>query len=165
MKPAIDFAMECPSWAGLGNLERIVTDAIHAALAETAAEILAEAEVSLLFCDDAAIKTLNKAWRGENKATNVLSFASPGPLARRMMIGDIAIAFETTEAEALAEGKPLEAHVSHLVVHGFLHLLGYDHEHEADAETMENMERRVLASLGIADPFAEADLRIATDTE
>lgn len=165
MKPAIDLTIECPSWDRLGNLEKIATDAIHAALAETATKILAEAEVSLLFCDDAAIKKLNRTWRGENKATNVLSFASPGPLARRMMIGDIAIAFETTEAEALAERKPLEAHVSHLVVHGFLHLLGHDHAQVADAEVMENIERRVLASLGIADPFAGADLKIVADME
>lgn len=165
MNPSIDVIIASPSWERLGNIEQIAEDAIHAVLVETATKILPHAEISLLFCDDAAIKKLNKTWRAKNKATNVLSFPSPGPVARRMMIGDIAIAFETTHAEALAEGKALQAHVTHLVVHGFLHLLGHDHEQASEAEIMENMERRVLARLGVADPFAGADLTVTSDME
>ena len=165
MNPSIDVIIESPSWERIGNLEQTAEDAIHAVLVETDTKILPQAEVSLLFCDDATIKKLNKTWRGKNQATNVLSFPSPGRVDRRMMIGDIAIAFETTQAEALAEGKALQAHVIHLIVHGFLHLLGHDHEQAAEAEMMENVERRVLARLGVADPFAGADLTVISVQE
>jgi probable rRNA maturation factor len=113
---------------------------------------LPEAEVSILFTDDAHIQRLNAAWRGKDKPTNVLSFPQgAGPL-----LGDVVLASETVAREAALAGKPLEAHMVHLIVHGFLHLLGYDHEREDEAEEMEALERAALERMGIADPYAAA---------
>ena len=107
-------------------------------------------EVSLVFTDDAGIRRLNATWRGKDKPTNVLSFPQvAGPL-----LGDIVLAAETVGREAALAGKPFEDHIAHLVVHGFLHLLGYDHEADADAEKMEELERVALKRLGIPDPYA-----------
>lgn len=114
-------------------------------------------EVSLVFTDDAAIRVINAEWREIDKPTNVLSFpafplqpgAMPGP-----MLGDIVIAQETVEREAEALGKPFDDHLTHLLVHGFLHLFGYDHMNDAEAEIMESLERRILAELGLSDPYA-----------
>jgi len=114
----------------------------------------AQGEVTIVVDDDARIRALNKLWRGFDKATNVLSFpapdAQPGP-ARTL--GDIAISYQTAAREAAAEGKSFADHMAHLSVHGFLHLLGYDHESDADAQTMEQLERVILARLGVPDPY------------
>jgi probable rRNA maturation factor len=111
--------------------------------------------VSLLLGDDAAIAALNKEFRGKDGPTNVLSFppAQPGQGAERFL-GDIALAAETIVAEAEFQGKRFENHAAHLVVHGFLHLLGYDHDNPTDAEAMEARERAILATLGIENPYA-----------
>ncbi len=114
-------------------------------------------ELSVVFSDDAAIRKLNAGWRGKDRPTNVLSFpAFPtsrgGPLPP--MLGDIVLAAETVKREAALEGKPIENHITHLVVHGLLHLLGYDHETDAEAEEMEAVERAALARLAIPDPYA-----------
>jgi probable rRNA maturation factor len=114
-----------------------------------------------MLTDDAGIRTLNKNWRGIDKPTNVLSF--PALQSERTadnaprMLGDIASAYETTRSEADAEHKPFDHHLSHLAVHGFLHLVGYDHENDNDAEIMEGLERDILAQLGIPDPYAHDD--------
>ena len=110
-------------------------------------------EVSVVFCDDAFIAALNDRWRGQAKPTNVLSFPANHP--KKALLGDIVVAYETAAREAEDEGKTLRAHVTHLLVHGTLHLLGRDHLVEDEAENMEEMERSVLAALGIADPYAE----------
>lgn len=152
---AIDIAIESPVWEAFDTASALAETAIAAAVQRADAD-LDGAEVSLLFCDDAFIQTLNRRWRGQDKPTNVLSFpaaSGPGDVA---VLGDIAIAFETMAREAEAEDKSLSEHFSHLVVHGLLHLLGYDHESEAEAEEMEALEREVLASLGIADPYRVA---------
>jgi len=107
-------------------------------------------EISVLLTTDSAIRKLNALYRGKDKPTNVLSF----PAGDSLMLGDIAVAYGVTAREAKAEDKTLRAHLSHLVVHGVLHLLGYDHEDEKDALTMERRERKILADLGIADPYA-----------
>ena len=117
-------------------------------------------ELSLVFTDDAAIRTINAEWRGLDKATNVLSFPAypiepgdaPGP-----MLGDIVIARETVEREASELGKSVDDHLTHLLVHGFLHLFGYDHLDEDEAEEMEGLETRILARLGLSDPYAGQD--------
>ena len=117
-------------------------------------------EVSLVFTDDASIREINAEWRQQDKPTNVLSFPAfpvtpgekPGP-----MLGDIVIARETVEREAVDLGKSFEEHLTHLLVHGFLHLLGYDHMETEEAEEMEALETRILASLGISDPYAGQD--------
>jgi probable rRNA maturation factor len=116
--------------------------------------------VSLLFTNDAAMQALNQKWRGKDKPTNVLSFPSgDGPAGSDIeMLGDIALALETVTREAEGEGKTFDHHLTHLLVHGFLHLLGYDHETgEEDAEEMETLERAILAHLAISDPYAIED--------
>ena len=129
-------------------------EAIRRAIA--AAEALfepADAEVGVLLCDDAEIRRLNAQWRDKDTATNVLSFPAAAHNATCLHLGDIAIARETVEREATEEGKSLADHLTHLTVHGYLHLLGFDHETDDDAEEMESLEREILASLGIADPY------------
>jgi probable rRNA maturation factor len=119
-------------------------------------------EISLVLADDAMVRDLNGRYRGQDKPTNVLSFATLddeddiSPADGPLMLGDVIVAFETTAREAASEGKSLAAHLSHLVVHGVLHLLGYDHQDDAEAEEMEAAERSILAGLGIADPYAAA---------
>jgi probable rRNA maturation factor len=122
-----------------------------------------EAELAVMLTDDAGIRTLNLNWRGIDKPTNVLSFpalpptGAGGPDDAPRMLGDIAIAYQTTRKEADDEQKPFDHHLSHLAVHGFLHLIGYDHEKDDDAETMETLEREILAQLGIPDPYTDRD--------
>lgn len=118
-----------------------------------------EPELSIVLSDDAGVRELNRQYRGRDKATNVLSFAmnegAAGDPAAGPLLGDILIAHETLEAEAREQGIPPENHLSHLVVHGVLHLLGYDHElSDGDAERMEEREVAILQQLGVADPYA-----------
>lgn len=125
------------------------------ALAAAAVEMQTAGTISVLLGDDASIAQLNKQFRGKEGPTNVLSFPPVGPPeARDGFLGDIALAAETIAAEAEFQGKSFDHHAIHVAVHGFLHLLGYDHENPADAEVMEARERVILASLGIEDPYA-----------
>lgn len=110
---------------------------------------------ALLLADDAALQGLNRRFRGIDKPTNVLSFPSGGGDAA--FLGDVAIAFETCRREAEAQGIAFRNHVAHLIVHGLLHLAGYDHQEDDEAERMEGLETEILARLGIADPYAAAD--------
>ena len=120
-------------------------------------------ELSLVFTDDESIRAINAEWRQKDKATNVLSFPAfpitpgkmPGP-----MLGDIIIARETVEREAAELEKPFDDHLTHLMVHGFLHLFGYDHMNNAEAEIMEGLETRILADLGLSDPYEGQDLKL-----
>lgn len=153
----IDILVEADGWAALPDAEALVRRAVSAALAEGAElEEGATFEVSVTLTDDARIRRINKDWRDKDKPTNVLSFpaaevpdgVTPVPL------GDIIVAFETVAAEALDEDKALADHFTHLIVHGTLHLVGFDHEDEAEAEEMEDTERHILAGLGISDPYA-----------
>lgn len=141
----VDVLANHPLWQGR-------EEALSRALAAAAAAENRGGEVSLLLGDDAAIAELNRQWRGKDGPTNVLSFPPAGPAPG--FLGDIALAAETIAAEAEFQGKAFESHAAHLVVHGFLHLLGYDHENPSDAEAMEGRERAILTSLGIADPYA-----------
>ena len=160
--PATEVLVTADCWAGESSAETIVHRAIEAAASMVDADT-ADAEGAVMLTDDAGIRTLNNNWRGIDKPTNVLSFpalqperASADDDAPRML-GDIAIAYETTRKEADSEHKPFEHHLSHLAVHGFLHLIGYDHETDDDAEIMEGLERDILAQLGIPDPYAHDD--------
>lgn len=151
----IDLMLEAGSWPDEARLSLLVDRAVTAAFAETGTT--GHSELSVVFSDDAHIRTLNADWRGKDKPTNVLSFpafpfAKGGPLPP--MLGDIVLAAETVAREAALEDKPLENHITHLVVHGLLHLLGYDHETDAEAEEMEAIERTALARLAIPDPYA-----------
>ncbi|MBI1251982.1 MAG: rRNA maturation RNase YbeY [Alphaproteobacteria bacterium] len=145
----LDLTMAEPRWSALGDAEAFALRVLTAA-----ADIEGtEGEVSVLLADDAALRALNRDWRGKDRPTNVLSF--PSVMARQGFLGDLALAFETVEAEATAQSKPFSAHAAHLMVHGFLHLLGYEHDLPADADRMERQERLILARLGVADPYLE----------
>jgi probable rRNA maturation factor len=156
--PMTEVLVVADCWQGEPNAEAVIQRAIAAA-AGSVDDDVAEAEVAVMLTDDQGIRTLNSNWRGIDKATNVLSFPQPHGAAEAAtgirMLGDIAIAFETMRREADEEQKPFDHHLSHLAVHGFLHLVGYDHENDADAEEMEALEREILAELGIPDPYAD----------
>jgi probable rRNA maturation factor len=154
-------ALESPKWGD--DEEELV--ALSQRIFEAAAKELGlsskqPVEISLLFADDARVQPLNLAWRAMDKPTNVLSFPSaalaPGGHVPPVL-GDIILAYETVEREAREEAKPFEDHVSHLLLHGFLHLLGYDHQTDAEADVMESLETRILAKLAIPDPYAVTD--------
>jgi probable rRNA maturation factor len=152
----IDIAIEAGNWPDEDVLRALAEGAVAAAIHELGVLPGATTELSLLFTDDAHIQVLNREWRGKDKPTNVLSFpafdVAPGdPLPA--MLGDIVIAQETVSAEAALDGKPFEHHLSHLIVHGLLHLIGHDHEDDDEAEEMEALERRSLARLAIPDPY------------
>lgn len=150
----IDVAVESPLWEAFAEATAMAEKAIRTALELAEADLPDETEISLLLCDDAFVQELNRRWRGKDQPTNVLSFpAAEDEGFERLLLGDIAIAYETMAREAGDEDKLLDAHFSHLVVHGLLHLLGYDHENDADAEEMEELERQILAELGIDDPY------------
>jgi len=151
----IDISVEAGDWPDEAALTLLVDRAVAAAFAETG--VVGSSELSIVFSDDAHIRSLNADWRGKDKPTNVLSFpAFPfvmgGPLPP--MLGDIVLAAETVAREAALEGKPVDNHITHLVIHGLLHLLGHDHEIDAEAEAMEAIERAALARLAIPDPYA-----------
>jgi probable rRNA maturation factor len=159
MRLAIEAAVDCPKWEKLSNLDAFLAESLRVVLDETGADVREGAEVSFLFCDDARIRELNRQFRGQDKPTNVLSFPGPEPLDEAQFLGDIALAFETIAREAQEQGKSLEDHCRHMIVHGFLHLLGYDHEESVEAEEMEATEIRILQALGVEDPYCEDNQR------
>ena len=160
MNPLLSTLVECDAWNQHEGFEALASVVIAGAVAATKIKLAKGAEVSLLLCDDARIREINREWRGLDKPTNVLSFpAAPRALlAKSPAVGDIAIAYETVAREAVDEGKTFRDHYMHMVAHGFLHLLGYDHETDAEAEEMEGLEISILSALGVADPYATLDL-------
>jgi len=149
----VETVVEDPRWGALG-VEALAERAARAAVAAAGVDPDG-CEIALLAADDARVAALNAAFRGKAAATNVLSWpsgetAAPG---EARFLGDMALAYETCLAEAAATGVPPADHVTHLVVHGVLHLLGHDHETDAEAEAMEALETKVLASLGVANPY------------
>ena len=157
MNPVIDVAIEAEDWVSLEAPSQLAEAAILAAIGETGVSLAANAEISVLFCDDGFTRSLNRKWRGIDQPANVLSFpAGDDAVSVAPLLGDIVIAFETASHEASEAGRPLRDHVAHLLVHGFLHLVGHDHIGAAEAETMEALERAILGRLGIADPFRES---------
>lgn len=157
--PITEVIIAADRWEDQPDAEAIIQRAIGAAAQISDADV-GDAEIAVMLTDDAGIRTLNNNWRGIDKPTNVLSFPAlqpTGPDDVPRMLGDIAIAYETTRREADDEQKPFDHHLSHLAVHGFLHLIGYDHENDDDAETMETLETEILAQLGIPDPHADRE--------
>ena len=140
----IELQVEEAAWfERLPDIERLLEEAAGAVQAEGAADIL--------LTTDEAVRRLNARFLGKDKPTNVLSF--PAPANPFGQLGDVALALGVCEREAREQGKPLADHVRHLLVHGLLHLLGYDHQDEDEAEAMESLERTVLARLGVPDPY------------
>ncbi len=164
MKPKVEVIESSRRWRASPGIEKLVRRAIEASLRASGARILDGAEVSVLLADDAEMRALNERWRGVDKPTNVLSFPAAGPdkIAAAPLLGDIVVAFETAERGAVEEGKTFADHAAHLVVHGFLHLLGYDHQGAGEADRMEALETGALARLRIADPYASS---VAADAE
>ena len=157
--PITEILVTADGWRDEPGAETAIERAIAAAAAGVDAD-LADTEVAVMLTDDSTMRTLNLDWRGIDKPTNVLSFPAETKAASRKggpprMLGDIAIAYETVRREADDAHTPFDHHLSHLAVHGFLHLIGYDHETDDDAETMEALEQDILAELGIPDPYAE----------
>lgn len=153
--PTIDIQVQSPLWDAEPAAADTVRDAINAAARHCSAQHKVNGEVSVVFTDDAAIRELNRDWRNLDKPTNVLSFpaAMPASGAPEPLLGDIVIAYETLARESSEENKPFLHHLAHLAVHGFLHLMGYDHQTDSQADAMEGLERDILADLGIADPY------------
>ena len=160
--PITEVLVVADCWQAEPDAEAVVHRAIAAAAESVDADV-GDAELAVMLTDDAGIRTLNSNWRGIDKPTNVLSFPAlqptgpVGPGDAPRMLGDIAIAYQTTRKEADDEQKPFDHHLSHLAVHGFLHLIGYDHENDADADEMESLETEILAQLGIPDPYADRE--------
>lgn len=173
MVPHVDVLVESDRWsAALPDVESLVHRAAQAVLS-AAPDLPGNAELSVLLSDDANIRRLNRDYRDSDSATNVLAFSNDDPANGRVggrvggpvsgamadprptLLGDVVIAFETTAREAADQKKPLSHHVSHLLVHGVLHLLGYDHDEATAASGMEDLERAILAGLGIPDPYGE----------
>ena len=167
MEPLVDIVIEDARWEAFG-LEALAERACRATLVHLGLGPKGFSVV-VMGCDDARIAALNADFRGKSQATNVLSWPSeeraaevageapdlpePGDAGDPEELGDMALAWETCAAEAVDQGKPMAVHVTHLIVHGMLHCLGYDHVEDADAELMEGCEVEILASLGLSDPY------------
>lgn len=149
---SIDIRVEAGDWPPGRQLRALARRALAGALS-AGVEAPAGAEVSLLFTDDLHMKALNAAWRGVEKSTNVLSFsANLADRSFQPFLGDIALAAETIRRESAEQGLKFEDHLTHLVLHGFLHLLGFDHAKDDEADRMEGLETVILGGLGIKDP-------------
>jgi probable rRNA maturation factor len=152
----IDILIEAEGWPSASVLRRLARRAVDAAAAEAQLKFGKGAELSLVFADDERLRGLNAAYRGKDMPTNVLSFPSAATAATSdiHLLGDIVLGLETIEMEAKAGSLTMNDHLVHLIVHGFLHLCGYDHETDDQAAVMEGLESRVLERLGVADPYA-----------
>ncbi|WP_417679171.1 rRNA maturation RNase YbeY [Roseibium sp.] len=156
----IDLSVEAGDWPDEPALEDLCARAIGCALRAGHLQASPGSEVSLLFTDDASIRVLNRRWREKDKPTNVLSFPGSDPEGEIYgpMLGDIVLASETVHREADELGIEFADHLTHLIVHGILHLFDYDHQEEDEAEAMEQLERTILARLDIADPYQDRPL-------
>lgn len=142
----IEVEVDDEAWSkAVADVVAVVERAASVALGDTAGDVV------VLLADDAHVQQINGQFRDKDRPTNVLSFSAPD--SARPHLGDLILAYGVCAAEAAEQGKSLSDHLSHLTIHGVLHLRGHDHENEAEAEAMETEERRLLASLGIADPY------------
>lgn len=161
----IDIAVEAGDWPEEAVLLELVRTAAGAVFGEADLEVLEGTEVSLLFTNDAGIQKLNHQWRDKDKPTNVLSFPGSDPQedVYGPLLGDIVFACETVVRESGDLGIEFNNHLTHLTVHGLLHLFDYDHQEEDEAELMESLEKAILAKLGIDDPYADRPLEADGD--
>lgn len=152
----VSIEVEDEAWRALDGLDEHARNAVAAALAGAGA-VQGSVEIALLFTGDDAVAELNAEWRGKQGPTNVLSFPAPAgmpvPKGEPRPLGDIVLAHGVIAREAADQGKTLHDHTAHLIVHGVLHLLGFDHETGAEAEEMERLEARILKGLGVSDPY------------
>lgn len=162
MAVKVDLRVDCKAWKdALPDVKKTVEKAVRAAWKAGNTGDFAlpvkNAEVSVMLTNDDAVHALNREYRGVDRPTNVLSFAAlddeDEPIVDPMLLGDIVVAFETTEREAAEQNKSPEEHFFHLIVHGVLHLIGYDHVEDADAEVMEALETRIMIENGMDDPY------------
>ena len=152
-----DIVVESDLWQAEPQAEATVRAAIAAAADfVNNAPSTRDGEVSILLADDSAVREVNRQWRGLDKPTNVLSFPAADTPATQGHLGDIVIAYETLRKECDAEGRLFVHHLAHLTVHGFLHLIGYDHETDAQADEMESLESRIMAAMNMPDPWQDA---------
>jgi len=154
----IDITIEYDAWSKLDALESLIKTAALAAVYEREDEFKDHAELSVLLTCDEAIRQLNLTYRGQDKPTNVLSFGGEidAPSQdRNFLLGDIVLSFQTINTEAQQQRKNFDNHVSHLIVHGVLHLLGYDHQNDKTADDMELVEINILKGLGIENPYSQ----------
>jgi len=151
----VDVVHEAGDWPQLDALLLAIRAAADAVAAELA---ISGCSACIALSSDAEVAKLNGAYRGKPTPTNVLSFPAPAGDAATRFLGDVGLAAETVAREAEEQGVPLVDHLQHLVVHGLLHLQGYDHQSEAEAEVMEALEVRILSRLGVADPYAGGEL-------
>ena len=152
--PSVDVRVDSALWQGQPLAEQTVHTAIAAAAAALAT---ANGEVSIVLTDDAGIKKLNRDWRGIDKPTNVLSFPA-SKTGGAKLLGDIVIAYETLTQECEDEGRIFLHHLAHLTVHGFLHLIGYDHQNDSQADEMEGLESKIMSAMNMPDPYLARDL-------
>jgi probable rRNA maturation factor len=157
MKLSLDISVPSALWRSLPQARTMARETIAVCLVESGIAAREGVEVGLCLADDARVRSLNAQWRGKDKPTNVLSFpaSSPKRPGETPMLGDIALAYETVAREAAETGAPLADHYRRLVAHGFLHLIGFDHQTDEEAERMEALEKRILTRLGVADPYAD----------
>lgn len=156
---AIDVLVETEGWPADDALAQLVARAVEASFATAGLKAVEGSELSVVFTDDEHVRSLNGEYRQKDKATNVLSFPGSPPGRGRFgpLLGDIVLAHETIATEAGDEGIAFEDHLTHLVVHGLLHLFGHDHLEDTEAERMEALETAILGRLGIADPYADRE--------
>ena len=156
--PTIDIRVESPLWKRKRNAKAVVRRAIRHA---SSALALSGGEVSVVLADDVSVRALNRTWRHEDMPTNVLSFpvdAGNADHARPHLLGDVVIAYQTVDHEANMQRKPFAQHLAHLAVHGFLHLVGYDHKTDDEAKAMEHLEALILARLDVPNPYIVRDI-------
>lgn len=151
--PAVEIDVQSALWEAQPEAETTVRTAVAAA----AALSTSGGEVSILLTDDSAVRVLNREWRGIDKPTNVLSFPAPATMAKGAagILGDIVIAYETLTRECADEDRDFLHHLAHLTIHGYLHLVGYDHQNDAQADEMEALESRIMTRMQLPDPWLD----------
>ena len=158
----IDITVQDPRWSSaLPNLETLTQRAIDACVDMLIAEARTHQvfdELSLAFLNDESIRALNKQYRERDKPTNVLSFPGTVIDGRSPLLGDVVLGYETVTKEASGRGLDLADHVTHLMVHGFYHLHGFDHQNDEEARVMEGLEVRTLEVLGISNPYVKDEM-------
>lgn len=153
----VDIVIEQDAWLEIADRDAVIEQAARLAHLRSGAPGRAAAQVTVALLDDAGVQALNRQFRGQDKATNVLSFPASRPHAAEVddlpSLGDIVLAYETVKREASVDGISFQDHLRHLVVHGVLHLVGFDHESDGEADVMESLETKILGELNVADPY------------